>query len=320
MYSLERLGGDTRLVTVSPGGVVAEASAGVTTTIPGLAAIAFATLNTTPVADAGPDQVVECTGAPTAGCAVVTLDGSGSSDPDVGDVLSFGWQLDGEAFPGSFAGVAPTPILKLGVHEFILTVDDGNGGTDTDTVTVEVVDTAGPTITSATASPDTLWPANHKMVDVTVTVDASDLCDGGAAACEITSVVSNEPDNGTGDGNTTGDIGTIDGLTVKLRAERSGQGTGRIYTITVEWRRRSWQRLDKVGHRHGSPRSGEEVVVVVPRRASRTGREWHTPISRPVRSFRRPYQVQRYASLGVEPLQPPHTLRWRAESGDVGLS
>ena len=252
MYSLERLGGDTRLVTVSPGGVVAEASAGVTTTIPGLAAIAFATLNTAPVADAGPDQVVECTGAPTAGCAVVTLDGSGSSDPDVGDVLSFGWQLDGEAFPGSFAGVAPTPILKLGVHEFILTVDDGNGGTDTDTVTVEVVDTAGPTITSATASPDTLWPANHKMVDVTVTVDASDLCDGGAAACEITSVVSNEPDNGTGDGNTTGDIGTIDGLTVKLRAERSGQGTGRIYTITVEC-------VDEAGNA-----STKSVTVTVP--------------------------------------------------------
>ena len=43
--------------------------------------------NRAPLADAGPDQVVEATDA---GGAVVTLDGSRSSDPD-GDSLTFTW-------------------------------------------------------------------------------------------------------------------------------------------------------------------------------------------------------------------------------------
>jgi thiol:disulfide interchange protein DsbD len=37
---------------------------------------------------------------------------------------------------------------------------------------------------------------------------------------------------GSGDGNTVNDIVTVDDLHVKLRAERSGNGSGRIYTMT----------------------------------------------------------------------------------------
>jgi hypothetical protein len=47
-------------------------------------------------------------------------------------------------------------------------------------------------------------------------------------------VVSNEPDNGTGDGDTANDIVIFDNLTFQLRAERSGNGNGRIYTITYQ--------------------------------------------------------------------------------------
>lgn len=93
-------------------------------------------------------------------------------------------------------------------------------------------DTTPPTITSASASPNTLWPPNHKMVPVTVTVAATDNS-GDVPTCQIVSVSSNEPINGLGDGNTAPDWQITGPLTVNLRAERSGKGTGRTYTITV---------------------------------------------------------------------------------------
>ncbi len=48
----------------------------------------------------------------------------------------------------------------------------------------------------------------------------------------LVSVTSNEPDNGKGDGNTVDDIVVVDDFKYMLRAERSGGGSGRIYTIT----------------------------------------------------------------------------------------
>ena len=47
-------------------------------------------------------------------------------------------------------------------------------------------------------------------------------------------MTSNEPDNGRGDGNTTDDIVIIDEFTFTLRAERSGRGGGRAYTVTYQ--------------------------------------------------------------------------------------
>lgn len=87
------------------------------------------------------------------------------------------------------------------------------------------------TITSASASPNVLFPPNHKFVPVTVSVSTSSP----AASCRIASVSSNQPINGTGDGNTSPDWIITGDLTVLLRAERAGNiKTDRVYTITVE--------------------------------------------------------------------------------------
>lgn len=64
-----------------------------------------------------------------------------------------------------------------------------------------------------------------------VGVSASDLA--GAVSCTVTSVGSSEPVNGLGDGDTAPDWAITGPLTVNLRAERAGNGPGRVYTIGV---------------------------------------------------------------------------------------
>jgi hypothetical protein len=77
-----------------------------------------------------------------------------------------------------------------------------------------------------------LWPPNHKMVTVTVGYDLETACTANPAAATL-SVTSNEPVNGTGDGDSAPDWIVLDPHHVQLHAERAGTGSGRIYTITI---------------------------------------------------------------------------------------
>ena len=89
-----------------------------------------------------------------------------------------------------------------------------------------------PTITGATVDQPVLWPPNHRLVNVTVSYEVTDNCPLPPNSCTL-SVTSNEPINGTGDGDTSPDWIIIDAHHVLLRAERAGNGNGRIYTITI---------------------------------------------------------------------------------------
>ncbi|NHJ20927.1 MAG: hypothetical protein EAX91_08300 [Candidatus Lokiarchaeota archaeon] len=186
--------------------------------------------NQPPIADAGPDQTLEQTSH--AGTEVY-LDGSGSSDPD-GDELTYTWNWAG----GSTTGMTPAPVIfPLGTTTVTLTVSDGIY-TDSDTVDITIIDTTPPEI-SIIEFNLILWPPNHKYHNITVSdfiLDVSDICDAdvGLEDVVITSVSSDEPENGRGDGNTLNDIVIVDPQTVKLRAERCGGGNGRVYTINFE--------------------------------------------------------------------------------------
>ncbi|MEE9617046.1 MAG: ExeM/NucH family extracellular endonuclease, partial [Anaerolineae bacterium] len=103
---------------------------------------------------------------------------------------------------------------------------------DHDPVVVGFCDAVPPEV-EVQVTPDTLWPVNHKYVIVQAIVNATDNLDPNPAVA-LLSVTSNEPDDGLGDGDTPDDIVIVDDFTFELRAERSGTGDGRIYTITYE--------------------------------------------------------------------------------------
>lgn len=122
------------------------------------------------------------------------------------------------------------------------------------TLTIQL-DRTPPVIGLATANPQELWPPNHKFVPVSVSLAASDHLSG-LASCRVTSVSSNEPTTGPGD-LTAPDWLLQEGLTVHLRAERTGAGAGRVYTAAVT----CW---DVAGNE-----AGTTVVVKVPKSQGR---------------------------------------------------
>jgi hypothetical protein len=138
----------------------------------------------------------------------------------------------------SCANGVPVPIVNQASAEngARFAGPDPNPADNAGSSSTAVVDTTPPTLTLS-ASPSQLWPPNHKFVPITVTPISTDVCDDDPAI-RLVSITSDEAANGQGDGNTSPDVqgaalGTDD-RTFSLRAERSGKGNGRVYTIRYE--------------------------------------------------------------------------------------
>ncbi|HYA46911.1 MAG TPA: hypothetical protein VEF92_05110 [Burkholderiales bacterium] len=154
-------------------------------------------------------------------------------------VQNLGTQAAGAAFTRSAqyrvpAGACPMDL----VSEAQVSYRDLAAGTFTRTAraVTRVLDIVPPTLTLA-LSQNALWPPNHKLATLSASITVTDNCDPNPRV-RLVSITSDEADNGLGDGDTANDIqgaayGTDD-RSFQLRAERSGRGTGRIYTITYE--------------------------------------------------------------------------------------
>jgi len=194
--------------------------------------------NRPPVAHVAAPSRAECTSA--AGAAV-TLDGSGSADPDSSpgtrdDIRSFEWfENYGQAEEVSLGtGETIQAVLSFGVHAITLRAVDRVGAYGLETSSVAIVDTQPPAATLR-LSPSLLWPPNHRMAGIHATIEATDAC--GGTRSFLMNVSSDEPDDAAdlADGVTVNDIqaaslGTSD-FDLQLRSERSGTGDGRAYTI-----------------------------------------------------------------------------------------
>jgi len=117
------------------------------------------------VANAGPDQTVECAGSLTS----VSLDGTASTG---GGTLTYTWK-EGATVLGN--GATLNVSLPLGVHTITLTVSSSEGGSDDDTVDITIADTVAPTITLNGPNPMTV-ECHTTFVDPGATAD--DGCAG----------------------------------------------------------------------------------------------------------------------------------------------
>lgn len=186
-------------------------------------------VDTTPPVIACPaDITVECNshcgtfgGVPATDPAIVAFL-AGASATDVCDASP---TVGPDSYPACF---------EDGVTTINFTATDADGNASHCSATVHVQDTTPPTI-AVSLDRTVLWPPNHKLVTINATVTVADICDPNPTF-QLISILSNEPDNGLGDGDTAGDIqdagyGTAD-TQFQLRSERSGTGAGRRYTIT----------------------------------------------------------------------------------------
>jgi rhamnogalacturonan endolyase len=171
-----------------------------------------------PTLNAPADLVIEATGP----------------DGAIANYAATAFDLIGTPLPVTYS-IQPGNLFPIGTTQVSVSTTDVYGTTVTKTFNVTVQDTTAPTFNSLTASPNVISSRNHKMVAVAITADVTDVVDP-SPVTRIISVTSNEPENGTGDGDTAPDWEITGNLTLNLRAERSGTGNGRIYTITVESR------------------------------------------------------------------------------------
>lgn len=195
--------------------------------------------NRPPTADAGPDQILECTGGLQ---ATAGLDASASTDPDSApgtndDIVRFDWSEQGTLLSSGQAVAIP---FLLGAHAVSLKVIDRAGAADTDEVNITVRDTTPPEIGSIVANPATIVSSSHDLVPVAINVAAEDRCDI-APECGIVSVTSSSGNLGLGRRLGRTDVILTDPgpkpspamLRVLLRADRGGSGPRRTYTINV---------------------------------------------------------------------------------------
>ena len=121
--------------------------------------------------------------------AIVKLDGSASSDPDL-DVLTYEWKDKGVKFA---EGALPEVTLAVGIHSITLTVTDPKGASSTtDAATIEVLPRP---LTITSASPAKIPIFNQAVLTITgtgffndpdpakstkVRFDCSSFCQGGS--------------------------------------------------------------------------------------------------------------------------------------------
>jgi hypothetical protein len=171
----------------------------------------------------GAASAVQVCVAETDFCTEVDATGAFTLAADVGGdvVLVF----DGPSFTAQLVVTDVPRGATVRIADIVCNIGSGEcHAADVDIITTLNVP---PDCSGAVASPAVLWPPNHDLVRIAIVgvVDPDD----DPIVITATDVAQNEAEDAPGSGN-TGPDSQLDPLAV--RAERSGQGSGRVYTVS----------------------------------------------------------------------------------------
>jgi hypothetical protein len=174
-----------------------------------------------------------CSAQLTAECTAnggdVTLDGSCSSDPESCS-LSDLWTSATCTFDDATL-VKPKAHCPLGSNTVSLTVEDVVGAfSPPDTASVAIVDTKPPVVSCSVSLP-LMTQNNHDLVNVGLVSTATDQCEGDLPV--RVKVFGDEDDQEKTGSPDSPDAKDIAPGTLRLRAERLGNGDGRVYLVVT---------------------------------------------------------------------------------------
>ena len=159
----------------------------------------------------------------------VTVTVAATDDVDASPVCALNG-ISGIVAPddATITGPLAVTLRAAGGRSYGLTVRcaDAAGNASTRSTTVVVpADVTAPVVTALSATPAAIWPANGKMVPVSISVSATDDVDADPV-CTMTGVT----------GGPAADIAVTGAFTANVRATRNGDGSVRIYTFNVSCR------------------------------------------------------------------------------------
>jgi len=147
--------------------------------------------------------------------------------------VTVNWSVsDPESAIASSTGCSPTtPTGDTAGVTLTCSATNAVGLSTSVPITIKLDKTA-PVISGMPASECSLWPPDHRLVQV-ATVTATDVLSGLAPGSLQVTGVSNEPSSDPSDPEIVITPNGSGGFTVQLQAARLGTGNGRIYTLTA---------------------------------------------------------------------------------------
>jgi hypothetical protein len=201
-----------------------------------VSATATATVADAPLSASGKGTVTTPSTAFSGAVATFTDANAGAPLSDFSAAVNWG---DGHTTAGTITGAAGSYTVSAshayaaaGSYSVTVTITDVDGSTASaqTTIVVPAPKNSPPACAKVIASPGLLWPPNHKFVLVRLS-GATDP-DHDSLSYSITGVTQDEPVIGLGQGDKQPDAKTSSRPgSVYVRAERSGNGHGRLYFI-----------------------------------------------------------------------------------------